>query len=63
MPNVLIYLIHTAQRAISYHETFEHKCKTNVAWLKCNHIENYKHELDKLISCTDFNHDPVSCVY
>ena len=49
---------------LSYHETFERKYKTNVAWYKCTevHIQNYKHELDKLISCIDFNHDAVSCV-
>ena len=36
---------------VSYHETFERKCKTNVAWHKCTevHIENYKHELLILI--------------
>ena len=47
---------------VSYHETSERK--TNVAWHKCTeaHIENYKHKLDKLISCIDFNHDAVSCV-
>ena len=49
---------------VSYHESFEHKCKTNVALHKYTevHIENYKCELDKLISCIDFNHDVVSCV-
>ena len=49
---------------VSYHESFERKCKTNVAWHKCTevHIENYKCELDKLILCIDFNHDAVSCV-
>ena len=47
---------------VSHHETFERK--TNVAWHKCTevHIENDKRELDKLISCIDFNHDAVSCV-
>ena len=49
---------------VSYHESFERKCKMNVAWHKCTevHIENYKCELDKLLSCIDFNHNAVSCV-
>ena len=49
---------------VSYHEAFERKCKTNVAWHKCTevHIQNYKCELDKLLSCIDFNHDAASCV-
>ena len=49
---------------VSYHESFEHKFKNNVAWHKCTevHIENYKRELDKLISCIDFNHDAVGYV-
>ena len=46
---------------VSYHGSFERKCKNNVAWHKCTevHIENYNRELDKLISCIDFNHDAV----
>ena len=40
------------------------KLKTNIAWHICTevHIENYKRELDKLISCIDLNHDAVCCV-
>ena len=46
---------------LSYHESFERKCKTNVAWHKCTEvdIENYKRELDKLISCINFKHDAL----
>ena len=36
---------------VSYHETFDHKCKTNVAWHKCIevHIEN-----NDYVSCVDY---------
>ena len=49
---------------VLYYETFERKCKTNVAWQTCTevHTDNYKRELDTFISCIDFNHGVVSCV-
>ena len=60
--HVLLFL--EMQIYMSYHESFERKYKTNVAWHKCTevYIENYKHYLDKLISCIDFRLDAVSCV-
>ena len=36
---------------VPYHETFERKCKTNVAWHNCTevHVKHYKRGLDMLI--------------